>query len=124
MYLRIAWIKIKSLIGLPIYPVDILLWTKHYYANEDYDGLCCAIYNSIRDLMHVYRPPQYFIPLFSPKVAKAFHKTHGVNISAVCCSYGCHWWKPRVWELNGGRLGFLHWLIEQYKGNKTNLRKI
>ena len=32
------------------------------------------------------------------------------------------WWESDVW--NTGRMDFLNWLIDQYKDDKTNLRKI
>lgn len=124
MKLKIAWIKIKSLIGLPIYPIDILLWIKFYYANEDCGGLCEAIEDSIIDLIHMYNRPQHFIPLLNPKVAEEFQKNHNVDTGDSCYKFDSYWWEPCVWELNGGRLGFLNWMIEKYKDDKTNLRKL
>lgn len=122
MKLKIVWIKFKSIVHLPIYRKDILIWTKYYYTT--YEGLCCAIESSIRDLIHVYNRPQHLIPLFSPYVVRIFHEKHGVDIRPTQYIYGLYWWEPHTWELNGGRLGFLNWLIEQYKDDKTNLRKL
>ena len=124
MKLKILWIKFKSIVHLPIYRKDVLIWAKHYYANKYWEGLCEVIGNSINDLIHVYNRPQHFIPLLNPKVVKVFHKKHGVDISATRYNDGYFWWQPRVWELDGGRLGFLNWMIEQYKDDKTNLRKL
>ena len=124
MKLKIAWIEIKSFTGLPIYPIDILRWAKYYYANEDCIGLCGAIEYSISDLMDVYNVPHHFIPLLSPEVAKTFQKDYGVDTRTTQYTYRHFWWEPFVWELNGGRLGFLNWLIEKYKDDKTNLRKL
>jgi hypothetical protein len=124
MKLKIAWIKFKSIVHLPIYRKDVLIWVKYYYANEDCRGLCSAIFHSVSDLMHVYNGTHCFIPLLSPGVAKIFHKEHGVDTSITQYTYGHFWWKPYSWKLNGGRLGFLNWMIEKYKDDKTNLRKL
>lgn len=124
MKLKIFWIKFKSIFNLPIYRKDALIWAKHYYANGDCAGLCYAIEDSISDLIHVHNKPQHFIPLLNPNVARSFQNKHGVDTSTTRYNSGCFWWRPRVWELNDGRLGFLNWLIEQYKDDKTDLRKL
>ena len=122
MNLKIAWIKFKSIVHLPIYRKDVLIWAKYYYANEDYDGLCCAIEDSVRDLMYVYNVPQHFIPLLNPDIVKSFHKRYCVDTSNINYRFKSYWWEPYTWKLNGGRLGFLNWMIEQYKDDKTNLK--
>lgn len=124
MKLKIFWIKFKSIVHLPIYRKDLLIWAKHYYASKDCAGLCYAIENSISDLMHVYNAPPHLIPLLNPEVVRIYHKIHGVDTSTTRYNSGCFWWQQCVWELNGGRLGFLNWMIEQYKDDKTNLRKL
>ena len=77
-------------------------------------GLCFSIDEALRD---------YGIDLSYAFVVKYFPKFRREE----ALKFGAHeldswWWEQNVWDT--GRMDFLNWLIDQYKDDKTNLRKI
>ena len=79
-------------------------------------GLCFSIEEALRNYgvyTGIFRPclVKYF-----PK----FSKEEALNFGAE--KEDSWWWECSVW--NTGRMDFLNWLIDQYKDDKTNLRKI
>jgi hypothetical protein len=77
-------------------------------------GLCHSIsyvlneYNILNDL--------HFLYIWFPKFVKENALQFGAD------KYSDWWWKCDVWDT--GRMDFLNWLIEQYKDDKTDLRKL
>lgn len=102
-------LKIKKLLRLPIYRIDILnnVDTKHY------NGLCEAINDSIYDAFHKYLYLPDIFPLSTYSNALKFDAYRGG-------SFG-YWWRPKDWKR--GRRDFFNWLKEQYKNDREDLRK-
>lgn len=79
-------------------------------------GLCSAIrcaleYYGLSSLSWIDDLSEVF-PLFTRGNAKRF----GADLILV------YWWPIGEW--NTGRMDFLNWLIEQYKDDNTDLRKL
>lgn len=101
---------ISNLFNFPVTKKEVLKRAK----NTDRCGLCFAIRDSLREykLSHLCYRYESIFPLFRPHYALYFgaSKTMG------------YWWSAGEWD--SGRMDFLNWLIEQYKDDKTNLRKL
>lgn len=79
------------------------------------EGLCLAIRHALvyydlpsltlADLSEIF-------PLFTRENAKRFDGD----------PFHLYWWP--IYEWNTGRMDFLNWLIEQYKNDNTDLRKL
>jgi hypothetical protein len=99
---------ISNLFNLPVTRKEVLKRAKKIKKS----GLCYTI----RDALHKYniysRNPEIYFPKFERKNALQF----GAD------KFYEWWWIPYVWDT--GRMDFLDWLIEQYKDDKTNLRKL
>ena len=103
---------INNLFRCPLTRKEVLKRAKKY---KDY-GLCYAIF---RAFLHYgitidghYSTIRNIFPLFEVENATQF-KVHFDRD---------YWWNKGVW--NTGRSDFLDWLIEQYKDDKTDLRKL
>ena len=109
------WLKI--FFGLPIYRVDVLVYVlnKNIKSNHPAKGLCYALSSAldcVKDNMSV----QEIFPLFSPKTAEQF------GACVPTSSYRNYWWPEEDWK--GSRKDYLLWLIDQYKDNKENIKKL
>ena len=113
-HFKILWICVKALLHLPIYRIDVLNWVEYWYLGQT-SGLCAALDTAIDDLWLSSWPAMLrYFPKYKKEYAQMFP-----------CDYigELFWWEPHTWDTNG-RLGFFYWLKEQYKDDKTNLRKI
>ena len=79
-------------------------------------GLCSSIEEALRDY-------GVYSGVVHPCLVECFPKFRRED----AINFGAHkldsWW----WDYNGwdtGRMDFLNWLIEEYKDDKTNLRKL
>ena len=101
--------KLKIL-DWPVTRVDVLRKAKSYKG----PGLCLAIQQAL--LYYGLYPVRWSLsktfPLFTRENAKRF----GGDPSRL------YWWPIDEW--NTGRMDFLNWLIEQYKNDNTDLRKL
>ena len=109
------WLKI--FFGLPIYRVDVLAYAlnKNIKSKHPASGLCSALssaLNCVKDNMSV----QEVFPLFSTKTAEQFGAYVPID------SYSFYWWPADNWE--GSRKDYLLWLIDQYKNDKEDIRKL
>ena len=108
------YIKYKIKYNKPIYRVDILRYVKYI---ERSVGLCpsirFALFRCNIQMPAVIKPlVPIFFPLMDRKNAEHFNAIP-LNI---------YWWPMGDWT--GGRMDFLNWLIDQYKDDKTDLRKL
>jgi len=105
---------ISNLFKLPVTRKEVLQRAKKH---QDF-GLCYAIdtafveYHLVSDYLYLNLEMEF--PKFTPTNAQKFGGL-GTQVKS-------YWWKPKVW--NTGRMDFLNWLIEEYKDDKTNLRKL
>ena len=60
--------------------------------------------------------PYQLLTVYFPKFRREVAFKFGANKS------NDWWWEYDVWDT--GRMDFLDWLIDQYKDDKTNLRKL
>jgi len=104
--------KIKNFLHLPITRVEVLEHAKELQATQiHYKGLCHLLKDALFDY-EVYFP--FLITVF-PKFKEEYAEHFGA-------SYHGYWWERDRWDT--GRLDFLNWLINEYKGDKTNIRKL
>lgn len=108
-------IQAKKNFGHPIYRVDVLEYAKIVYANK-VGGLCVAIEIAARILCGIIVHPNIVAPKFERHYAEKYGFTEDYRKDYA------YWWPMRVWAENG-RLGFLKWLIEQYRDDKTIMPK-
>lgn len=104
-----------------VYRKDILEYAlKHhkYIYGKNHGGLCISIIYALQHYGINAYPMKLktFIPLFTNNNAILFKATNHNDASMV------YWWQEGVWDT--GRLDFLKWLLEQYKDDKTNLKKL
>lgn len=103
--------KVKNFLRLPVTRVEVLEHAKELQGTHQYQGLCFLI----EDALSAYGICPFasiVFPKFSPKYARQF---------GAFCDYG-YWWDRGEWDT--GRLDFLNWLINEYKDDKTNIRKL
>lgn len=102
-----------------VYKKDILEYAlKHHTHNSiNYGGLCITIDRALRHygLNLCFTPTIIIFPLFNHNNARKFNSNTDEN------SILAYWWPKGIWDT--GRLDFLKWLLEQYKDDKTNLKK-
>lgn len=98
---------ISNLFNLPVTRKEVLKRAKRYKG----PGLCYTIGKAFEDYNIIVFNISLVLPLFNKNNTKQFGG-----------SLGGYWWDWGVW--NTGRMAFLNWLIEQYKDDKTNLRKL
>ena len=108
-------IQAKKNFGHPIYRVDVLEYARIVYANK-VGGLCTAIATSARILCGIIVHPNIVAPKFDRHYAEKYGFTEDYR------KLYAYWWPIRVWAKHG-RLGFLNWLIEEYKNDKTIMPK-
>lgn len=110
------YIKYKIIFNRPIYRVDILRYVKYI---ERFSGLChslfvaqtrCNVCETTETDIGAF-VSRYF-PLMLRKNAEPF------NVHP----FDSYWWPAGDWT--GGRMNFLNWLIDQYKDDKTDLKKL
>lgn len=101
---------ISNLFIIPVTKSEVLKRAKKYKNL----GLCYAIGEALRDYNIKYVYISSIFPLFNIEEAKRF----GVG----CYNYGGFWWPVGNWET--GRMDFLNWLIEHYKEDNEDLRKL
>ena len=99
---------ISNLFNLPVTKVEVLKRAKKYRFN----GLCHAISKAHSDYKVDWISHSIIFPRFNRYEAIRFG-AHRSN---------AYWWEPGDWK--SGRMAFLNWLIEQYKDDKEDLRKI
>ena len=108
-------IQAKKNFGHPIYRIDILEYARIKYANK-VGGLCIAIETAVKILCGITVYALDIIPKYTKfNVVKLKYCDEGYLKYQNMSRY---WWPPYVWAENG-RLGFLKWLIEQYRNDKT-----
>lgn len=109
------YIKYKIKFNRPIYRVDILRYVKYI---EHCWGLCHSINSALVycnvdvTAISIDAYISRFFPLFKRKYAEPFNAQ----------PLAVFWWPLGDWT--GGRMDFLNWLIDQYKDDKTDLRKL
>ena len=102
--------KIKNFLHLPVTRVDVLEYATELQATRYYPGLC-ALLDDALEHYDIYSFVRVIFPKFQEEYARHFG-----------ASYHGYWWERFNWGT--GRLDFLNWLIEQYKDDKTNIRKL
>ena len=101
---------ISNLFNLPVTRKEVLERAKKLKKA----GLCFAIDEALRDYgINLHHP---FSTTYFPKFRKEMAFKFGAN------KLDSWWWPPRIWDT--GRMDFINWLIDQYKDDKTDLRKL
>ena len=106
--------KIKNFLRLPVTRVEVLKHAKELQSTHPYPGLCVLLDNAL-DHYEILPFPSTIFPKFRPQYAKHFRALYSDY-------YGVYWWERGAW--NTGRLEYLDWLINEYKDDKTNIRKL
>ncbi len=102
--------KVKNFLHLPVTRVEVLEYAKELQSTCQYPGLCSLLNDALE---------HYNIRPVAPTVFPKFTKDYARRFGA---SYHGYWWEPCLWDT--GRLDFLYWLINEYKDDKTNIRKL
>lgn len=102
--------KVKNFLHLPVTRVEVLEHAKELQGTHQYPGLC-ALLNDALEYYDIWSPASTIFPKFKEDYAKHFG-----------ASYRGYWWERFNWGT--GRLDFLNWLINEYKDDKTNIRKL
>ena len=111
-YLLLLKFLIKAIFNLPVYRKDVLERTKIFHNN--YYGLC----EGLRENLSYFNIPYIHyvnICVYIPKFKTNVEFFNGNSLSD-------YWWRSKDWTT--GRLDYLNWLIDVYKDDKTNLRKL
>lgn len=103
--------KVKNFLHLPVTRVEVLEHAKELQVTCKYPGLCHLLNSALIDYEIWWASPSTTFPKFKEEYAKHFG-----------ASYHGYWWERGRWDT--GRLEYLNWLIEQYKDDKTNIRKL
>lgn len=104
----------KRFLYLPVTRLEVLKHAKELQSTHQYPGLCALLDDALL-AYNIYTFHSTIFPKFSPQYAEHF--------GALYTKYhGVYWWDRGAW--NTGRLEYLDWLIEQYKDDKTNIRKL
>lgn len=104
---------ISNLFRLPVRRVEVLKKLKKNLKKNNYQGLCLALLDACHDYNLNYSDIIELFPGYTFANAIAFGATE---------HYMPYWWEKYNWKT--GRIDFLNWLIEQYKDDKTDLRKL
>ena len=101
---------ISNLLGFPVTRKEVLKRAKKFKGRS----LCFSISHTLNeyDILHSFNHLYALFPKFIKRNALPF----GAN------RFSEWWWDEFVWET--GRMDFLDWLIEEYKDDKTDLRKL
>lgn len=102
--------KVKNFLYLPVTRIEVLEYAKELQATQQYPGLC-RLLDAALEYYDIYDSPATIFPKFKEEYAKHFG-----------ASYYGYWWESGRWDT--GRLDFLNWLIKQYEGDNTNIRKL
>ena len=102
--------KVKNILHLPVTRVEVLEYAKELQSTHQYPGLCALL----KDALEYYEIWSFNFIIF-PKFKEEYAKHFGA-------SYHGYWWERDRWDT--GRLDFLNWLIQQYKNDRTNIRKL
>lgn len=102
--------KVKNFLHLPVTRVEVLEYAKELQATCKYPGLC----HLLNDALAYYEIEPSLANIF-PKFKEEYAKHFGA-------SYHGYWWERGRWDT--GRLDFLNWLINEYKDDRTNIRKL
>ena len=106
-------LRYKKVFSRPIYRVDILEYVK--YNHELFEGLCIAI-----DISLLINLETNFNIQEIPQLFPKFNVNNAIPFGAS--EKSSWWWRPDDWV--GGRMAYLDWLIEEYKDDKEDLRKL
>ena len=98
--------------SLSITRVDVLEMAKSFRMS----GLCFAILCAL-NYYGIHKTDSY---CDLTKIFPKFTRENAIPFGAT--EEGIYWWRTFRWEC--GRIDFLNWLIEQYKDDKEDLRKI
>lgn len=103
--------EVKNLLHLPVTRGEVLMYARQLQKEKPYLGLCELLDYALLNY-EIWLGPSIIFPKFSPMRARHF---------GAYTDYG-YWWEKGRWDT--GRLDFLNWLIEQYKDDKINIRKL
>lgn len=100
---------ISNLFRIPVTRKEVLKRAKKIKRS----GICYSVISALRD----YGVPcNHWLDEYFPKFTKENALQFGADKDDNW------WWTPNVWDT--GRMDFLNWLIEEYKDDKTDLRKL
>ena len=100
---------ISNLFNLPVTRKEVLERAKKIRKS----GICSSLIFALEDYCI---PCSLQLKMYFPQFVRMNALQFGADTSYEW------WWEPDVWDT--GRMDFLDWLIEQYKDDKTDLRKI
>lgn len=106
-------IFIKNLFKLPVTRVDVLKRARDY---KWIGGLCIAIDYALMDFNIPTKPRDIISKLYFPEFNRKSALVFGAD------PYSVFWWEMHNWST--GRKEYLNYLINCYKDDKTNLRKL
>lgn len=99
--------NIRHACGITLYRVDVL----KYALEHKKDGLCSTLGCALIHFDTVTSNPKILFPLF----------THENAVKVANAQNWVYWWPKDIWDT--GREEFLKWMIEQYKDDKTNIKR-
>ena len=106
--------KIKNFLHLPVTRYELLQYAKELQAAHAYRGLC----HLLDDALMGYDIHPLHLDELLPKYNIEYARCFGAHYHL----YHGYWWERGRWDI--GRLDFLNWLINEYKDDKTNIRKL
>jgi hypothetical protein len=106
-------IFVKNLFGLPVTRVDVLKRARDYKWTS---GLCIAIKCALWDFNIPTEPKNVVSKLYFPEFNRKSALVFGAD------PYSVFWWEVHNWST--GRERYLNYLINCYKDDKINLRKL
>ena len=109
-------ISLNNVAMSPLRRADVLKCAKEYACLSICTGICHAINMALRHYGIELNDAYFHLGRIFPKFTRENASEFGASQTSAW------WWEPDVW--GGGRMAFLDWLIEYYKDNNEDLRKI
>lgn len=103
---------VNNFLYLPVTRVEVLKHAKELQGTHQYSGLCWLLNKALEDYGLWWADPLTTFPEFKFENARHF---------GAYTEYG-YWWEEGRWDT--GRLDFLNWLIQEYKDDRMNIRKL
>lgn len=101
-----------------VYRIDILKRAKYLLKRHEVEGICRAIVCALRDYdIRITFHIRTIFKLLNYNIAKN-------NFNATALDEEGYWWKPGRFHIFSDRRKYVNWLIEQYKNDKKDLRKL
>lgn len=104
---------VKNFLHLPVTRVEVLKHAKELQDTHQYPGLCWLLNDALS---------HYEIWPFLSTIFPKFHVKYARQFGAYADAEYGYWWDRDAWDT--GRLEYLDWLINEYKDDETNIRRL